>query len=103
MKTVRNLFVVAFMLVTFTNMASPRLGVDVLIISHEVFYFKVDEGWLGGEVDVVGMDSTQVSVQKIDKKKMMVDFFDLAPGTYTIIIKKNDNCDCREEFTYIKK
>ena len=102
MKTVRNFLVVVFFFVTFSNMASPLLGVDVLFTSHDVFYFKVDKGWIGGEVDIVSEDAKQISAQKLDKKKIMIDFFDLAPGTYRIVIKKAA-CDCQEEFTYVKK
>ena len=101
MKTVRNLIVVALFLLTFKNMASPLLGVDVLITSHEVFYFKIDKGWIGGEVEVLDSAAQHISSQILDKKKIMIDFFDLAPGTYTIVLKKAD-CDCREEFIYIK-
>ena len=103
MKTVRNLVAVVIFLASFTTMASPTSGVDVLTVSHEIFYFKVDESWIGGEVDVLGADSLQVTAQKLDKKKIVIDFFDLAPGTYTIVIKKKNNCECdREKFTYIK-
>ncbi len=98
----KKLIVVVFFLVTFTNMASPLLGVEVLTTSHEIFYFKIDKAWIGGEVDVLREDSTPVMSQKIDKKKVVVDFFDLAPGIYKIVIKNND-CNCSEEFTYIKK
>jgi hypothetical protein len=84
-------------------MASPSMGVNVLTTSHDIFYFKVDQGWIGGEVDVIGENETPISVQKLDKRKMVIDFFDLAPGTYTIVIKKKGECDCHEVFTYIKK
>jgi|GEM_PF-2982320 len=103
MKTVRNFIVVAFSLMTLTSMASPLLGVEVLTTSHEIFYFKIDKGWIGGEVDVLDENSKPISVQKLDKKKMLIDFFDIAPGTYTIVIKKGGACNCQEEFIYIKK
>ena len=102
MKTVRNLVAVVLFMVTFTSMSAPLLGVEVLTTSHDIFYFKVDKGWIGGEVDVVAENSKQILAQKLDKKKMVVDFFDLAPGTYKIVVKKGD-CECHEEFTYIKK
>src|SRR5689334_17748811 len=102
MKTIKSVGVALFFLVSLTGMASPVLGVNVLATSHEIFYFKADKGWLGGEVQVLDENSQPVGVQKLDKKKMVIDFFDLAPGKYTIIIMKED-CGCHEEFTYIKK
>jgi hypothetical protein len=103
MKIIRNLILASVFMVPFISMASPFMGVNVLTTSHDIFYFKVDQGWIGGEVEVIGENAIPVSVQKLDRKKMVVDFFDLAPGQYTIVIKKKGECDCHEEFIYIKK
>ena len=108
MKTKTILITLAFAALATIAMAAPSpkenaktmLGVHVVTTTHQIFYFKIDNGWIGGEVDVLGEDTLPIITQKLDKKKILIDFFDLAPGTYTIVVKK---AEFNQKFIYVKK
>jgi hypothetical protein len=74
--------------------------VVVLATSHEIFYFKVLESMIGGEVNVFDAAGNQVAAQSVDKRKMIVDFFEMQPGDYTVKVVKGN---IEQVFDYHRK
>lgn len=72
---------------------TPTLYKDILII-------KADKDYLGAEVAVQDSAGTVVAVSHIYKKKMVLDFFDIPSGTYSIYVVKNNKTF---QFNYTKK
>lgn len=80
--------------------SSKAMSVLVLSTSHEVFYFKVSKEMLQGTVEVYNEQQQLVGRQLLDKRKMIIDFFDAAPGSYKI---KVTNQTQSFEYTYEKQ
>lgn len=80
--------------------AGKAMSVMVLSTSHEVFYFKVSKDMLQGTVEVYNEQQQLVGRQLLDKKKMIIDFFDAAPGNYRIKVIHQAQAF---EFTYQKE
>jgi hypothetical protein len=80
--------------------SSKAMSVMVLSTSHELFYFKVSKEMLQGTVEVYNAQQQLIGRQLLDKRKMMIDFFDAAPGNYTIkVVAANQSF----EYTYQKE
>jgi hypothetical protein len=71
--------------------------VVVLSTSHDIFYFKICKTMVGGMVEVYNPEGKVVGTQNLDSRKLIIDFFDMAPGDYTIKVKKENT---EETFTY---
>ena len=65
-----------------------------------LFVFKTEKKFIGADVEVFYSNGDKVTVQRLQKKKMIIDFCDAKFGTYTIRVKKGDNV---QEFQYVKK
>lgn len=61
------------------------------------FVLKVDMDFIGAEVDVFTPDGYQISSQFLMRRKMIIDFGDVSTGTYTILVR-NDDETLRYEF-----
>lgn len=66
----------------------------------DLFVFKVSKSWHGAKVEVLGPNGEPVNSQRLLKRKMIINFYDVKPGTYKIKITKDHHT---EEFQYIKK
>jgi hypothetical protein len=78
--------------------AEKAESVQVLSTKRYIFYFKVDKSLVGGVAEIYTADNVQVGTEKIEHVKNIVDFFYLAPGTYTVKIRKDDK---EFSFTYV--
>jgi hypothetical protein len=79
------------------NAFSKEIPVVVLNTSHDIFYFKIGKSMMGGVVEVYNPEGKIVGTQNLDNRKLIIDFFDMAPGNYIIKVKK-DNVE--ETFSY---
>lgn len=90
MKTLISLTIVAVLFST------PLLGresddsLKVLSTKRSVLYFKVSKDLLGATIQIENEEHDLIESIPVDQKKMIVDFFYLAPGAYTIKIKKDN-------------
>jgi hypothetical protein len=97
----KNIFLIIIILTTtsaFAAQSDPQ--VKILSTTSDIFYFKVDKDLIGGEVEIIARDGEMLGSQTISKKRTLIDFYSLEPGSYTIIITKGD---LHKEFHYEKK
>jgi hypothetical protein len=97
----RTVIASALFLFSFAGAAQSNKAMSVMVLStsHEVFYFKVGKEMLQGSVEVYNDQQQLVGRQVLDKKKMIIDFFDAAPGNYRIKVLKQEQSF---EYTYQK-
>ncbi|MGE0770768.1 MAG: hypothetical protein AB7K37_03585 [Cyclobacteriaceae bacterium] len=74
--------------------------VKVLSTKSDIFYFKVSDRMLGGEIEIKASDGELLGSQSIAQKRNLIDFYSLEPGMYTVIISKDEIV---KEFHYEKK
>ena len=67
--------------------------VFVISVQREVFYFKVDKEFLGATIEVYDTQGVLLVTEKVIKRKMIIDFFQRAPGLYTIKIAKGNTVE----------
>jgi len=60
--------------------------VKVLSTKRDIFYFKVDKEYVGALLEVFDKNGNKVIEQRIDKRKVIVDFYYDQPGRYDIRI-----------------
>ena len=73
--------------------------IKVIFTSRDIFYFKVDHHWIGGDIEIYTDSGKRIAVEPIARHKMIVDFVDMAPGNYVVKVKKGD---MEEDFKYTK-
>jgi len=73
--------------------------VKVISTKREIFYFKVDKGFVGALVEVFDKHGNKVIEQHIEKRKVIVDFFYDQPGKYTIRVSNGTD---EQIFVYVK-
>lgn len=61
---------------------------------------KADKTYMGAAVEVHNATGVVVATSRIHKKKMIIDFYDIPYGAYTICVITNKNT---VEFSYTKK
>jgi hypothetical protein len=99
MKTFIKIFPLVLMLALGTS-AFAKDSVNVIQTRHETqFVFKVNRTLLGARVEVLTEDGKQLNVQRLMKRKMIIDFADLPVGRYTIVIEKDGKS---ENFEYVR-
>ena len=64
-----------------------------------VFYFKVDKVFLGADLEIYSQDGKKLFTQKVEHRKVLIDFYYEDPAKFIILIKKGD---LLEEFQFIK-
>jgi hypothetical protein len=64
--------------------------VKVLSTKRDIFYFKVDKEMVGAMLEVFDKHGTKVIEQRIDKRKVLVDFYYDQPGKYSIRISRGE-------------
>jgi hypothetical protein len=86
-------FVLAVLLAFYTSFAKSPNGTGTVVMqlatSHEIFYFKACRTMLGATVEVYDPTGKQVATQNLNKRKLIIDFFDMAPGDYKVVVTKN--------------
>lgn len=68
--------------------------------SKSIFVFKAHKKFEGAKVDVLSPEGNVITSQKLQKRKMIIDFADVREGTYTIRLSKGG---AKQEFQYEKK
>jgi hypothetical protein len=87
--------------ISTATLATPLETVDVVNTKYKnLFVFKVKNKFKGADVRVFYSNGDLVTSQKLEKKKMIINFCDVKYGTYTIKVQKGNKS---EEFNYIKK
>jgi hypothetical protein len=96
------LIIAAFFVIAQTVSAAPTPanGGTVRIKGKTLFVFKTDKKFIGATVEVIYANGDIVTSQKLEKRKMVIDFADVKSGDYTIRVKKGKRI---EEFYYEKK
>ena len=68
---------------------------------HEsLFVLKAEKQLVGAQVEVFYSNGNLITAQKLQKKKMIIDFTDARLGTYTIRVTKGSKT---KDYRYIKK
>jgi hypothetical protein len=96
------IFAIAILFSTYHAIGSPLKEIPVVVLntSHDIFYFKIRKTMIGGTVEVYNPSGQLVASQNMDNKKLIIDFFDMAPGDYKIVVKKDN---VQETFNYIRR
>lgn len=92
------LIIVSFLLAIGSSAFSMKKGpglnhncIRVISMTHEMFYFKSDKEISGANVEVYEHKTgKKVISQVINKKRTIIDFFDLEPGDYIILVTKGE-------------
>ena len=75
--------------VTFSNAKNDP---EVQLIKSDLknlFTFKVDKELVGAKVEMVYSNGDVVTIEKLEKRKMLIDFCDVKLGDYTVKISKD--------------
>lgn len=76
-------------------------GVELRKSKHKnLFVFKTEKKLIGAKIEVFFANGELITSQKLDKKKMVIDFCDAKLGTYTISVTKGNRTKL---FQYVKK
>jgi hypothetical protein len=104
MKTVIPSIVVAGILAASSAQATAvenRASIHTVTTKYQnLFAFKVSKAFTGALVEIYYSNGDLVASKSLIKRKMIINFCDVKPGTYTIKVKKNDRV---EEFQFIRK
>lgn len=104
MKTLVNLLFASALLLggnATVKAASADEVVGALDARHKnLFVLKADRKFLGAAVEVYYTNGDLVTSQKLEKRKMIIDFCDVKFGEYTIRLKKGNEV---QEYRYVKK
>jgi hypothetical protein len=68
--------------------------------TNRFFVFKTDRKYIGATLEVYHGNGERLVVQKLEKRKVSIDFGKVRTGEYTIRIQKNNDI---QEFRYVKK
>jgi len=79
--------------------AKGPASIKVLSVKSDIFYFKVDKELIGATIEVYNAKGELLITDAVRHQKTIVDFYNEAPGNFTIKIKKGE---MEEEFLYIK-
>jgi len=93
------IFALALLISSYSSFSATLKDTPVVVLStsHDIFYFKICKTMVGGTVEVYNPEGKMVGTQNLDNRKLIIDFFDMAPGNYTIKVKKEN---IEETFTY---
>jgi hypothetical protein len=91
MKTVINILIGVFMVVAIPTLAAPKPSDCIRVVSTKryLFHFKADKALLGACIEIRDDQQRVVQTEQIRQVKMIIDFFTLRPGNYTIVIEKD--------------
>jgi hypothetical protein len=65
----------------------------------DIYYFKVAKEFLGADLEIYSSDGVKLLTQKVEHRKVLVDFYYENPGRYIIHFVKGDST---EEFNFVK-
>ena len=96
-------FLLAALMVTSLSLSARRLRDDVRggDVKHEsLFVLRTNKQFVGAKVEVFYTNGSLVTAQRLEKKKMIIDFTDARLGIYTIRVTK---VGTTKDFHYVKK
>lgn len=108
MKTFVKIFLVIVMLMVLASavFAAPvKVKKDTAEVTltpthyKDLLILKADKSFMGAVVEVHDSSGKIVATRELHKKKMIVDFFEIPYGSYTICVLKNNE---KKEFNYTK-
>jgi hypothetical protein len=76
-----------------------KSSVHLVSTRMDIFYFKIDKTFLGAELEIYSQDGVKLFTEKLDRRKILIDFYFENPGKFIIMFKKGDR---HEEFSFIK-
>ena len=97
----RLLVIVLVILGALATKTSFGKEVSVVKSKHKnLFVLKVNKDYAGATVEVLFSNGELVTSQKLEKRKVIIDFCNSRYGAYTIRVVKGDK---KQEFLYEKK
>jgi hypothetical protein len=96
MKTLIAIFLsLQFLTVSTVYTSDPASGAIHMLNSRQKdqFVFKAGKMWKGANVEIVAASGEVVAHQKLNKRRMTIDFKDVQTGTYTIKISKGNKVE----------
>ncbi len=104
MKTIMKVLLVTMLMTgaaAFAQASPSDATLNVISTKYKnLFVFKIDKKYVGATVEVYYSNGDLVATQKLEKRKMIIDFCDTKFGEYTIRVVKGDK---KQEFYYVKK
>lgn len=101
MKSLISILVIVLMSLPQAFAGNKHSLVKTASIKHKnQFVLTVDKDFIGGHIVVLSADGHQVTSQRLLKRKMVIDFFDVKAGVYTILLKNEDEI---LEYEFVKK
>ncbi|NOS92692.1 MAG: hypothetical protein HOP30_12270 [Cyclobacteriaceae bacterium] len=98
MKTFIALSTTMLLVIASLSMAAPKPGLTTLS-DDQLFILKTTRQFKGGEVEVYSSSGYLVTSHRLIRRKMVIDFKNVTPGSYRIKVKKGASI---EEFTFTK-
>jgi hypothetical protein len=81
---------VLFFVAVFTSHAKDsNSSLKVISNKRSVLYFKNSKDLIGATIEIENEEHDLIEAIPVEKKRTIVDFFFLAPGAYTVRIKKD--------------
>jgi hypothetical protein len=82
---------VLFFVSVFTSYAKDSdSSLKIISKKRSVLYFKNSKDLIGATIEIENEEHDLIEALPVEKKRTIVDFFFLAPGAYTVKIKKDD-------------
>lgn len=82
------LFVVVFSITAFAK--GPHSPIKVLSTKRSVLYFKNSKDMIGATIEIENEEHDLIEAMVVEETRTIIDFFFLAPGNYTVRIKKSE-------------
>ena len=73
--------------------------IHLLSSRMNVFYFKVDRELIGGEIEIYTQEGVKLLTQKVQRRKILIDFYYENPGKYIIQFSKGE---IKRDFNFVK-
>ncbi|MFZ6009527.1 MAG: hypothetical protein ACOYXT_04205 [Bacteroidota bacterium] len=100
MKISKITLITALVLTTVISVTAKD-GVEPVPTRYKnLFVFKTERKFVGAKVEVLYSNGDVITVQTLQKRKMIIDFCDVKHGAYTVRVTKGNNV---KEFKYVKK
>ncbi len=96
-------FTLATLLLTSTAVFAENTPEKIDVVSSRyknLFVFKAEKKFVGAIVEILSSNGEIVTAQRLQKRKMIIDFCDVKYGSYTIRVTKDKKV---KEFQYVKK
>lgn len=65
----------------------------------DIYYFKVAKEFLGADLEIYSSDGVKLLTQKVEHRKILVDFYYENPGRFIIHFVKGEST---QEFNFVK-